>query len=132
MNGSTVLNHIALQGLNKEEAVVFFTKILKIPMVKNFSVSKELSSKIFGIDESVEVYVFDNGDARFEVFIKNKKNKSEFEHVCIDVEDKNEFVNNCRSYGLKPFFVKKNEKDLLFVRDFSNNLYEIKEKLKKE
>jgi hypothetical protein len=132
MSENTVLNHVALQCLNKEEALIFFTKILKIPMVRNFSVSKELSSKIFGIDENVEVYVFDNGEARFEVFIKNKTNKCEFEHVCIEVKDKNEFVNTCRSYGLKPFFVKKNEKDLLFVRDFSNNLYEIKEKLKKE
>ena len=130
MKENTVLNHVALQCLNKDEALIFFTKILKIPMVKNFSVSKELSYRIFRIDDDdVEVYVFDNGKARFEVFIKNKTNKKEFEHVCIEVKDRNEFVNTCIKYGLKPFFVKKGDKDLLFVRDFSNNLYEVKEQL---
>ncbi len=130
MSEEVALNHVALQCSDKEKALIFFTKILKIPIVKNFTISKELSSKIFGINDRIEVDVFDNGKARFEVFIKNKTYKAEFEHICIEVEDKKEFVNNCKKYGLKPFLVKKNEKDLLFVRDFSDNLYEIKERLK--
>ena len=130
MSAKVSLNHVALQCSDREKASIFFTKILKIPMVKNLTISKELSNKIFGVNDYVEVYVFDNEEARFEVFIKNKTNETKFEHICIEVEDKKEFVNTCRKYGLQPFFFKKDEKDLLFVRDFSDNLYEIKEQLK--
>ena len=49
-----------------------------------------------------------------------------YEHVCIEIEDKDQFVDNCLKHGLKPFYVKKGDKDLLFVRDFSGNLFEIK------
>ena len=126
MSKEVALNHVALQYSDKEKALIFFTKVLKIPMVKNFIISKELSTKIFGINDSVEVNVFDNSKARFEIFIKNKTYKCEFEHICIEIEDKKEFIADCKKYGLKPFLVKKNEKDLLFVRDFSDNLYEIK------
>ena len=127
MGEEVLLNHVALQCLNKEEVEIFFIKILGIPKVKNFTLSEGLSESIFGINKRVEVEVYDNGKTRFEVFIGQSNRIPGYEHICIEVEDKKEFIECCKKYGREPLIVKKEGKDLLFVRDFSNNLYEIKE-----
>jgi len=130
MSKKVHLNHVALQCSDREKASIFFTQIMKIPKLRDFSITQELSSKIFGINKNIEIDVYDNSEVRFEVFIVDKINKPEYEHVCIDVQDKEEFVDACQKFGLEPFTVKKGERDLLFVRDFSGNLYEVKEKNK--
>ena len=127
MSKKVLLNHVALQCLNKEKTEIFFTKILGIPKVKNFTISEDLSESIFGINDSIEIEVYESGKAKFEVFIGKSNRTPGYEHICIEVEDKKEFIDRCKKYGREPFIVKKEGKDLLFVRDFSNNLYEIKE-----
>ncbi len=127
MNQNVCLNHVALQCLEREKAELFFTKILDIPKVKTFTVSNELSKDIFGINQSVDVDVYDNSKTRFEIFISNNK-IAPYEHTCIEVKDKKELITRSQIYGLKPLIIKKEGKDLLFLKDFSNNLYEIKEK----
>lgn len=121
------LNHIALQSSNKEKSEIFFTRILGIPRIKSFSLSEVLSNDIFGINHGVEVDVYDNGKTRFEVFIGEGK-ISNYEHICIEVFDKDELINRCQKHGLNPLIIKRDRKDLLFIKDFSDNLYEIKEK----
>jgi negative regulator of genetic competence, sporulation and motility len=128
MNTEIILQHVAIQYPEKKKAEMFFTKVLELSIVKTFTVSEELSKQIFGISEDVEVVVYGNNNTKFEVFITQKKSSQFFEHICIEVENKDDFVKKCKKYGLKPFFVKKGERDLLFVRDFAENLYEIKEK----
>jgi hypothetical protein len=127
MNQKVCLNHVALQCIKREKAALFFTKILDIPKVKTFTVSSELSKEIFGINKSVDVDVYDNGTTRFEIFSGTKKNDP-YEHTCIEVKSKQELITRCEKYGLKPLIIQKEGKDLVFIKDFSNNLYEIKEK----
>lgn len=127
MNKKTTINHVALQCFDKEKAEIFFNKILGFSKLKSFTLSEELSESIFGIRRSVEIDVYDNGVTRFEVFI-DQASKSRYEHTCIEVINKKEFMARCKKYGLEPLIVKKGDKDLLFVKDFSNNLYEVKEK----
>ena len=128
MNNETVLHHIALQHNNRKQAEIFFNKILKLPLKKTFTISKELSNKIFKINEEVTVVVYGNKDACFEVFIVKKQTKYRFEHTCIEINDKKEFIKKCNEYNIKPFYVKKGAKTLLFIKDFAGNLFEIKEK----
>lgn len=127
MGEEVLLNHVALQCSNKEEAEIFFTKILGIPKVKNFTISEDLSESIFGINDSIEIEVYESGKAKFEVFIGKSNRTPGYEHICIEVDNKKEFIDRCKKYGIEPLVIKKEGKDLLFVRDFSNNLYEIKE-----
>ena len=124
----TSLNHVALQYSDRKKAEIFFTDILGIPKTRSFTLSDQLSEKIFGIEKTVDVDVFDNGNVRFEIFITDHKSKSFFDHTCIEIEDKEKFINRCKQNGLKPYTIPKGEKELLFVRDFSDNLYEVKEK----
>jgi len=122
----TSIQHVALEFLSKEKADIFFKEILGLNLVKNFKLSKELSKIIFDIDGEVDVLVYQYKDSIFEVFITISKIKKTFNHVCIQVDDKDGFVKKCEKNNLNPLFVNKGDKKLLFVRDFSDNLYEIK------
>ncbi len=124
----TSLNHVALQYSDRKKAEIFFTDILGIPKTRSFTLSDQLSEKIFGIEKTIDIDIFDNGNVRFEIFITDQKNKSYFSHTCIEIDNKEEFINSCKKNGLKPYIILKGEKELLFVRDFSDNLYEVKVK----
>jgi catechol 2,3-dioxygenase-like lactoylglutathione lyase family enzyme len=127
MNQKVSLHHVALHCGNKDKAALFFTQILQIPKVKSFSVSSQISQDIFGVDESVAVDVYDNGRIRFEIFI-TKKQTPTYIHTCLEVTDSSALLKRCNKNGLQPIVIKKDGKDLVFIKDFSNNLYEIKEK----
>jgi hypothetical protein len=54
--------------------------------------------------------------------------QSKYQHICIEIENTEELIEKCKKYDLESIIIKKNEKNLLFIRDFSNNLYEIKQR----
>lgn len=128
MKAKTVLHHVGLQCSNKSEAEIFFAKILEMPKVKDFTLSEDLSDALFGIKRSIEIVVYDNGMTRIEVFIGETVRKSGYEHICIEVGSKKEFISRCKTHGVEPLIINKGGKDLLFVKDFSDNLFEVKEK----
>ena len=88
--------------------------------------SKELSAVIFGINKNMSIEIYDNGKMRVEVFINTTRREPTYDHICIEVDNKSDFITQCTQQGLDPFFIEKEGKQLLFVRDFSDNLYEIK------
>ncbi len=120
--------HVALQYSDRKKADIFFNKILGLSLDKSFSLSKDLSKDIFGISQEVIVEVYKNDAACFEVFITDIQTDYSFEHTCIEIENKVEFLKTCKSYGIDPIFVKKGDKTLLFIKDFSGYLFEIKER----
>ena len=126
MSQKTKMMHVALNYSDKEKADIFFTKILDLKLQKSFILNPELSKQIFNINEQVDVFVYGDEFTVFEVFITEKKVKHSFEHVCIKVNDKKEFIDKCKKYLLEPYQINKDEKKLLFVKDFSGNLYEVK------
>ncbi|MCK4329728.1 VOC family protein [candidate division WOR-3 bacterium] len=122
-----MLRHIGLQYKSKEDAETFFNKILGIPMQHTFTMSRKLGKSIFGIEEEVGVEVYGNDDVVFEIFIGDANKRFSYEHICLEVPDKEEFISRCKNYGIEPKIVRKGDRDLLFIRDFSGYLYEIKE-----
>jgi catechol 2,3-dioxygenase-like lactoylglutathione lyase family enzyme len=125
MPEGTIIQHVALEYSHKETADLFFTEILGMEKVKTTPLPRVLSFSIFGIDTDVEMVVYANESSRFEVFLHAKRKEHSFDHIGLKVPDKDEFVARCKKHGLKPFVIQKNEKQLLFVRDFSGNLFEI-------
>lgn len=130
MEQKTRLHHCALVYPDNTHADIFFTKILNLSKVKSFTLSKDLTIAIFGRAEQISITVYENEYCRFEVFFHPVKNTSLYEHVCIEVDDFTTFFDRCRQYGLEPFTVEKEGKKLVFVRDFSGYLFEIKEQKK--
>ena len=120
--------HVALHYSDRKKADIFFNKIFGLTLNKSFSLSKDFSKEIFGLSEEVTVDVYKNDEACFEVFITDIKTNYGFEHTCIEIDNKVEFLRRCKGYGINPIFVKKGEKTLLFIKDFSGYLFEIKER----
>lgn len=128
MKEDTKLQHVALQQVDQEKADIFFKKILGLELVKTFTLDRRLSEEIFGIPEPVEAVVYGNEQTHFEIFITKTKNIPGFCHTCIEINNKEDFIKHCKENNIEPFFIKKDDRTLLFVKDFSKNLFEIKEK----
>ena len=127
MPEGTIVQHAALEYARKEQADLFFKEILGLETIKTTLLSRALSFAIFGIDTDVEMVVYANETARFEVFIHSKRKEHSYDHVGLKIADRDDFVIRCKQHGLKPFFIQKDDKQLLFVRDFSGYLFEISE-----
>lgn len=121
------IDHVGIQCDDKEKAFLFYQNLCGLEYVKSTMLSKDLVNKIFKIDTQVEMLVFKNKDAYFEIFISNADMKRNFSHVCLFVDDVDSFFKSCRNAGLNPFTVQKNDKELFFIHDFSGNLFEIKQ-----
>jgi catechol 2,3-dioxygenase-like lactoylglutathione lyase family enzyme len=125
MSTQTIIQHVAVEYADVSSADAFFIKVLGIPKVKSTLLPQELSASIFNISQAVQMETYDNGTTRVEVFITPEPVKSSFVHIGIAVDHASEFVTRCQQQGLRPFFVQKEKKQLLFVRDFSGNLFEV-------
>jgi len=125
MAEGTIIQHVALEYSDQIFADRFFLEILGLEKVKTTILPRALSFSIFGIDADVEMVVYGNETSRFEVFIHAKRKEHAFAHIGLQVPDKDDFVARCKTHGLKPFVIQKNARQLLFVKDFSGNLFEI-------
>jgi len=110
--------HIALQYSDRKKAEIFFNKILGLKLSKTFTLSKELSNDIFNINEEVAVDVYINKNAYFEVFITDKRTNYNYEHTCIEINDKDEFIKRCKNYDIDPIFVKKGKESFYLLEIF--------------
>jgi len=126
MKEKATMQHVALQYAEKEKADIFFKEILGLKLIKDFKLQENLSKKIFDVSEEADVFVYGNEDAVFEIFITPHTTDYVFNHVCIKVPNKEDFVKKCEKNNLKPFFVYKDNRKLLFTKDYFNNLYEVK------
>jgi catechol 2,3-dioxygenase-like lactoylglutathione lyase family enzyme len=126
MNEETIFQHVALQCTDKEKAEIFFNEILGLTLIKTYELSEKLSEDIFEIKKRVNIMVYGNEKTYFEVFLTEQQIYHSFEHICIEIKDKETFIERCIKNGINPIYVKKGEKTLLFIRDFAHNLYEIK------
>ena len=122
-----ILNHIAIEVTDKNQAEIFFTKILNIPKIGSFTISSKLCKDIFGISKKIEIRIFANDDIKLEVFTTHKKAPHSYSHICLNVKNKKNIIDKCKKYGIIPNIVKKDDRELLFIKDFSGNLFEIKE-----
>lgn len=123
---TALLHHIALGYTNQNDASIFFTKVLDLHFVRQFELPSFLSAKIFGINDDVLVDVFENQTMRVEVFYDKVIRDGGYTHICIEIDDKKDFLSRCKTYNISWFIVEKNNKELLFVYDHYKNLYEIK------
>ncbi len=122
------LHHLALCCHEKRSLSVFYEQVLGADLVKSFQLGEELFQRIFDKKGAAEVFVYETRNLRFEIFVTDIRLWRGCAHVCLLVEDKNEFAKECRNHHISVKWVTKEEKRLLFVSDFSGNLFEIKEK----
>jgi catechol 2,3-dioxygenase-like lactoylglutathione lyase family enzyme len=123
------LNHVALVCGSEQNADVFYKDVLGLRKIKSFVLSNDLAHRIFGIDREYHVVVYGNDRFTAEVFIDDRspeRDKS-LEHVCLEVEDREEFVKKCEAMHVEVNRIPKGDALLTFVKDYDGNLFEIKE-----
>ncbi|MFC1823992.1 VOC family protein [Thermodesulfobacteriota bacterium] len=123
------LNHAAVVSSSQENADKFFEGILGLAKIKSSKLHEDIAAEVF--DQAVEcgLLLYEGEGFAVEVIvqdaIQNKGNP--FVHLCLEVEDREAFIDRCRSARLRVNLVPKGDAMLCFVADYDGNLYEIKE-----
>ena len=124
-----ILNHVALVCSFEQRADDFYEGVLGLKKIKSFVLSKDLAYRIFGIESEPRVVVYGNDHFTAEVFIDDRlaERSKSFEHLCLEVKDREEFVAKCEAKHVEVNRVPKGDALLTFVKDYDGNLFEIKE-----
>jgi len=123
------LSHVALACSSEQRADAFYQGVLKLKKMKSFLLPRELAKKIFETDRECQVVVYGNSRFAVEVFLTSLSVGREpgFEHICIAVENIEEFVKRCEAMQVKVNRVSKEDRLLTFVKDYDGNIFEVKE-----
>jgi len=121
------LEHIALSVSDYKEIEKFYTNVLGMKQIKNFVLRKELVANIFDINEEVSVFLLQKDKVIFEIFITTEYRKQAFDHVCISIKNREEFINKVLLNGYKVIRIDREIFDLIFIKDKDGNIFEIKE-----
>jgi len=124
------VEHIAVASNSEVDSDKFFINLLGLRKARSFNVSADLMEQFFGSNKAQRLIRYENDDLSFEIFITddNSKTKDLFTHVCLVVEDRDEFVKKSLSMGYTTIKVPRKDGDgyYLFIKDLYENLYEIK------
>lgn len=123
------LHHAAVAARTEKNADIFFQGLLGLSRIKASTLKRELASRIFGIDAECGLLLYGNEDFHIEVIVPDPfpEQKETFSHLCLEVAEREKFIERCRSVGLEIRLVPKGESLLFFIQDLDGNLYEIKE-----
>jgi catechol 2,3-dioxygenase-like lactoylglutathione lyase family enzyme len=122
-----MLKHIGLSIFNYSEIKDFYQDLLGFKIEFDMKISAELSKKVFGIEEETSVYMLSKNDLTLELFLTKHTNVNTYQHLCISVENRETFIQKVRKKGYNCIVIKRDKSDLVFIRDKSNNIFEIKE-----
>ncbi|NOZ48185.1 MAG: VOC family protein [Chlorobi bacterium] len=121
------LGHIALSIKYPEDIIKFYGEILNMKFIRKFVINKESANEIFSENSAITVNVVRNAKLSFELFISNKPSKILYNHICITVKNREEIFHKALANRYKSIRIKRNSHDLLFVKDKSDNTFELQE-----
>jgi catechol 2,3-dioxygenase-like lactoylglutathione lyase family enzyme len=122
-----ILKHVALCATTEENADKFYRDLLGLSKTAPKMLSPSLSVAIFNINTEMTVINYQNETIRFEIFIVDSLDSKENQvnHTCIEVGDKEAFINRSRDTGVMIRRVPREGKIVTFISDFDGNLFEI-------
>ena len=122
------LEHIAISISKPEEVKNFYQDILGMTEVKTFTIKKSLANDIFGLNEEASVFLLQKDDLLFEVFLRQETIRQCFNHICIEVNDRETLFREAKQNDYECIRIERDTYDLIFIKDKSGNIFEIKEK----
>ncbi len=123
------LHHVAVVCSSRENADRFYGGILGLQQTKTSVLNKELAEKIFDTDLECEFMLYGNENFTIEVFVipAAQQKITPVAHLCLEVDNKEEFARNCQAKGLGTKIIPRGDALLVFVKDYDGNLFEIKD-----
>jgi catechol 2,3-dioxygenase-like lactoylglutathione lyase family enzyme len=123
-----ILRHVALTCSSEKKSDRFYKDLLGLEKTEPKILPRSLSKAIFNFDSELWMINYRSKDVHFEIFIAedSKNTVEQIVHVCLKVEDLNEFLNECHHREVGVFQFPKGDRTLTFIRDDDGNLFEIK------
>jgi len=119
--------HLGLTVTNKSDVREFYQDILKMNIQREFTLNKALAGRIFNQEKDINIVVGTIGDLTVELFLADEKQPTSWQHVCLAVADRPALIENCRAKKYPVTVIEREPFDIVFIRDKSENLFEIKE-----
>ena len=121
------LEHIALTISGQGEINNFYQNILGFEQTKTFTLSKNLSGKIFDIFIDTPVFLMQKDKLVLEIFVYPDYVKQSLNHICLSVKDRETLVAKAKTQNYDCIRIKREVFDLIFIKDKSGNIFEMKE-----
>ena len=123
-------NHIGLTISESSDIRSFYQNILGMELQRNFVIDHFLAKTIFGIKKELEVYSGKIGDLKLELFTTDQEISTMCNHICLSVSEWDKFIGKIKENGYECIVLTREIFDLVFIKDKSGNLFEIKEEEK--
>ena len=126
-----LLKHIGLVCSSEKNSDNFYENILGLKKMPSRTVPRTLAKQIFNLDVEYTIINYANDKIHFEIFVDEQKcfDNQKVEHVCMEVDNLEGFLNRCRDMGVEILQIPRGATFLTFIRDYDGNLFEIKAKL---
>lgn len=121
------LKHIGLAISDIKEITDFYIEILGMKQARTFVLNKTLAETIFGCDIDVPVFLMQKDNLFLEIFVAPSVSPKKFAHLCLSVENRELIFAKAKAKGFQCNRIKRKPHDLIFIRDGSGNIFEIKE-----
>lgn len=125
-----ILNHAGIINKSEEHAVKFYVDFLGLEKTREFTLPSDLSGQLFSFSMDIKILVFEKDGIKLEVFISPEFDPAspDYGHIGLFVDDISEIIEKAPQAGVELITGKTGEKTVHFLRDFSGNLIEIKQK----
>ena len=123
------LNHVGIINKNEEQALKFYQDFLGLKKTREILLAPELSEQLFSVSKEIKVLVVENEGIKIEVFISDfQPENPNFTHFAIMVDSLSEITEKAKQFDAEVIIGKHKDKTAYFLKDFSGNLIEVKQK----
>ncbi|OQZ03799.1 MAG: hypothetical protein B6D34_06325 [Candidatus Brocadia sp. UTAMX1] len=123
------LNHVGITNKNEEQAIRFYQDFLGLEKTREILLPPELSEQLFSLSLEIKALVFEKPGLKVEVFISDFQHANpNFTHFGLMLDNFAEITEKAQRSHVELVLGKHKEKTVYFLKDFSGNLIEIKQK----
>jgi catechol 2,3-dioxygenase-like lactoylglutathione lyase family enzyme len=121
------LHHLALSIQNANDIQPFYVNLLGFKLIREFTINAEWATKIFNIKKPCPVFYLEGHGLALELFIDENEKQNNFNHWCFSFPNREAFIAKAEKQNATIIRIPRNTHDLLFIKDASENIFEIKE-----
>ena len=123
------LNHLGVTNKSAEQAIRFLSGFLGLEKTREILLPPELSEQLFSLSQEIKVIVFEKPGIKIEVFISDFQHANpNFTHFGMMLDNFTEVTEKAQRSHVDLIIGKHKDKTVYFLKDFSGNLIEIKQK----
>ena len=123
------LNHIGITNKSEDHAVRFYQDFLGLEKTREILLAQKLSEQLFSRSQEIKVLVFEKPGLKIEIFISDFQHANpNFTHFGLMLDNFAEVTEKAQRSNVDIITGRHKDKTVYFLKDFSGNLIEIKQK----